>query len=156
MKKLLLFTALVLSGLVSGSAQSPEWRKKEYNVEKSGLAIEGYDPVAYFSSHKAVEGKEDINTVYKGITYRFSTSQNRDLFLSQPAKYEPQYGGWCAYAMGTSGEKVEVDPETFKVVDGKLYLFYNKYFNNTLKSWNKAEAQLKAKADQSWSKYNRQ
>ncbi len=67
--------------------------------------------------------------------------------------YEPQYGGWCAYAMGNSGEKVEVDPETYKIVDGKLYLFYNKYFTNTLKSWNKDEAKLKSKADESWKNF---
>ena len=60
--------------------------------------------------------------------------------------------GWCAYAMGAKGEKVEVDPETFKIVDGKLYLFYNKFFNNTLESWNKDEARLRSNADKNWSK----
>jgi hypothetical protein len=82
----------------------------------------------------------------------FPSAQNRDLFKADPARYKPQYGGWCAYAMGASGEKVEVDPETFKVLNGKLYLFYNKYFNNTLKSWNKDEPELKKKADANWMK----
>ena len=58
--------------------------------------------------------------------------------------------GWCAYAMGAKGEKVSIDPETFKIINGKLYLFYNSYFNNTLKSWNKNEPTLKAKADVNW------
>ena len=76
----------------------------------------------------------------------------KEEFKKNPAQYEPQYGGWCAYAMGDSGEKVSIDPETFKVLDGKLYLFYNKFFNNTLKSWNKDEAKLKKSADANWSK----
>ena len=63
-------------------------------------------------------------------------------FASNPAKYEPQYGGWCAYAMGHDGSKVEVDPETFKIINGKLFLFYNRFFNNTLKTWNQDESKL--------------
>jgi len=134
-------------------AQTTEIRKKQFNLEKAGLAIQGYDPVAYFTSHKALEGKKEISAVYNGTTYRFTTRQNRDEFTKNPARYEPQYGGWCAYAMGKQGEKVEVDPETFKIVDGKLYLFYNKYFNNTLKSWNQDETRLKGRADQNWARF---
>lgn len=74
------------------------------------------------------------------------------MFLKNPASYEPQYGGWCAYAMGANGEKVEINPETFKIVDGKLNLYYNAFFNNTLKSWNKDEGNLKKKADANWKK----
>ena len=128
-------------------------RTMQFNVGKSGLAIRGYDPVAYFVSSNAVEGRKDISTVYEGITYHFSSLKNRETFQADPAKYEPQYGGWCAYAMGSKGEKVEVDPETFKVTGGKLYLFYNKYFNNTLKRWNQDEGRLKASADKSWTKF---
>jgi hypothetical protein len=86
------------------------------------------------------------------VTYNFSIPVNREYFLKNPLKYEPQFGGWCAYAMGDSGEKVEINPQTFKIVDGKLYLFYNAYFNNTLKSWNKDEAGLKLKAENNWKK----
>jgi YHS domain-containing protein len=128
-------------------------RKQQFNVSKAGLAIDGYDPVAYFTKGQAIEGRKEIATVYGGITYRFASVENRNIFKSNPSKYEPQYGGWCAYAMGDAGEKVSVDPETFKVLNGKLYLFYNKFFNNTLKSWNKDEANLKAKADKNWSKF---
>ncbi len=124
-------------------------RSKHYNLEK-GIAIQGFDPVAYFSN-KAVKGKSYISESFQGVVYYFSTSENKKLFQSNPSKYEPQYGGWCAFAMGNSGEKVEIDPETFKILDGKLYLFYNAYFNNTLKSWNKDERNLKAKADKNWS-----
>ena len=74
------------------------------------------------------------------------------MFKASPAKYEPQYGGWCAYAMGATNEKVEIDPETFKIINGKLYLFYHSWTNNTLKTWNKDEGNLKPKADVNWTK----
>lgn len=153
MKNILILLFILSASVIRSSAQGQTVRKQQFNIEKSGLAIEGYDPVAYFNGNKPVEGKKDITATYEGITYRFASTQNRDEFNKNPSKYEPQYGGWCAYAMGAKGEKVEVDPETFKIVNGKLYLFYNKYFNNTLKSWNKDEARLKASADQSWKKF---
>lgn len=133
-------------------AQSGDLREKEYNIERSGLALEGYDPVSYFTTGEARKGRNEISLTRYGAVYRFATTQNRDLFRAHPEKYEPEYGGWCAYAMGAKGEKVEVDPETFKIVDGKLYLFYNKFFNNTLESWNKDEARLRSNADKNWSK----
>jgi YHS domain-containing protein len=126
-------------------------RKKHFNLEK-GLAIQGYDLIAYFTSNKAIKGKANFSVTYQGVIYYFSSENNKKQFLTNPIKYEPQYGGWCAFAMGDSGEKVEVDPETFKILDGKLYLFYNAYFNNTLKSWNKDEKNLKGNADKNWLK----
>lgn len=132
------------------SAQPEKLRKTHFNLENT-LAIDGYDPVAYFNKSKALEGKKEFALTYLGIPYYFSSSENRDLFNSNPGKYEPQYGGWCAFAMGNSGEKVEVNPETFKVLNGKLYLFYNKFFNNTLNSWNKNEGGLTMQADEHWS-----
>ena len=127
-------------------------RKKEYNLGKNGLAIEGYDPVAYFKQNKAVKGSSSNSVVHQGVTYYFSSAENKEEFKKNPAKYEPQYGGWCAYAMGKDGSKVEIDPETFKIVDGKLFLFYNRFFNNTLKSWNKDERNLHTNADANWKK----
>lgn len=121
---------------------------KHDNLEK-GLAIQGYDPVAYFSN-KAVKGDNKLSATYQGAVYYFSTIANKKSFESNPLKYEPQYGGWCAFAMGDYGKKVEINPQTFKILDGKLYLFYNAYFNNTLKSWNKEEESLKEKADENW------
>ena len=134
------------------SAQSEDQRKKHFNVE-NGIANNGYDPVAYFKSSKAVKGKKELALKHLGIIYYFSSEQNKNDFKSSPDKYEPQYGGWCAYAMGAKGEKVEIDPATFKILNGKLYLFYNKYFTNTLTDWNKDESNLKSKADQNWKKF---
>lgn len=138
--------------IISNSqAQTETERKTHFNLEKN-VAIKGYDPVGYIASNKAIEGKKEFSSLYKGIIYFFATKENQEFFKANPALYEPAYGGWCAYAMGNSGEKVEVDPETFKVIQGRTYLFYNFYFNNTLKTWNKSEATLKSKADNNWAK----
>jgi len=144
------FFSILLSLLAGQSLFAQE--HGPHNLNKAGVAIDGYDPVAYFIQSKAVEGKKQWTITIDGVSYLFSNQQNAFLFKADPSKYQPQYGGWCAYAMGASGEKVEVDPETFKIIDGKLYLFYNKYFNNTLKSWNKDEVNLKQKADANWRK----
>ncbi|MDX6182080.1 YHS domain-containing (seleno)protein [Flavobacterium sp. Fl-77] len=152
MKKLLVFVWFFIS--VATFAQNDSKRISQYNLEKK-VAIQGYDPVAYFKQAKAIKGKKEVSVSYQGVIYQFSSSENKDTFLKNPSKYEPQYGGWCAYALGSSGEKVEINPETFKIIDGKLYLFYNAYFNNTLKIWNKDETSLKLKADSNWKKiYN--
>lgn len=145
---LILFVAFIS---VTAFGQTVAKRTKEFNLE-SKTAIQGYDPVAYFTQKKAVKGKSTINTTYEGVVYNFSSQANKDLFLKNPSGYEPQYGGWCAYAMGANGEKVEINPETFKIVEGKLNLYYNAFFNNTLKSWNKDEVNLKKKADANWKK----
>jgi YHS domain-containing protein len=126
-------------------------RKKHFNLE-NGIAIKGYDPVAYFTQNKAVKGKKDLAISHQGIVYYFASADNKEAFNTTPFKFEPEYGGWCAYAMGNSGEKVSIDPETFKIVNGKLYLFYNRYFTNTLKDWNKNEPILKKNADLNWPK----
>jgi YHS domain-containing protein len=151
--KTVFVSLIILSAFATHSNAQDETllRRKNFNLEK-GIAIEGYDPVAYFKQNKAVKGSTEFSATYQGIIYNFSSADNKNTFLKNPSAYEPQYGGWCAYAMGSNGNKVEVDPGTFKIINNKLYLFYNKYFNNTLKSWNKDEANLKAKADINWQK----
>ncbi|TAE70823.1 MAG: YHS domain protein [Bacteroidetes bacterium] len=126
-------------------------RANHFNVSKR-IAIYGYDPVAYFTEKKAVKGKKEFAVNADNVVYYCSSAKNQDLLIKNYKKYEPQYGGWCAYAMGKSAEKVEIDPSTFKIIDGKLYLFYNAYFTNTLTSWNKDETNLKNKADKNWGK----
>ena len=146
--KTLIFAIVVSTVSLHLSAQ-PALRSKQFNLEQ-GIAIQGYDPVAYFTKGMAVKGRKEFSFVTEGVTYYLSSAANKELFSKNPKAYEPQYGGWCAYAMGATGEKVEIDPETFKVANGKLYLFYNSLFNNTLPKWNKEEGTLKAKADKSW------
>jgi len=130
------------------AGQSEDVRKNNYNLKK-GIALEGYDPVSYFNG-KPLEGESDIEFMHKGVTYLFASQSNLNKFKSSPEKYEPAYGGWCAYAMGDSGEKVKIDPETFKILDGKVYLFYNFWGNNTLTDWNKNERKLKSMGDANW------
>lgn len=132
-------------------AQQPQIRQKEFNV-KDNVALQGYDPVSYFSGEPTA-GTSSIRFTYKGIIYQFTNTNNLNMFKAAPDKYEPAYGGWCAYAMGESGEKVKVDPETFKIINGKVYLFYNFWGNNTLKDWNEKESQLKLAADRNWKKF---
>lgn len=129
-------------------AQPVAGRQKHFNLKK-GLAIQGYDPVSYFKG-KPVEGSEKFQTTYQGVVYWFSNASNLNQFNANPASFEPVYGGWCAYAMGETGEKVKVDPETYKIINGRLYLFYNFWGNNTLDSWNKNEPSLKEKGDKNW------
>ena len=150
-----IITALLLISIAfAGFAQgTPAAKKlKEYNLNNK-LAIEGYDPVAYFKQGKAVKGKKQFAvTSPEGIMYYCSSAANQQALSQNLVAFEPQYGGWCAYAMGAMGDKVEVDPETFKIINGKLYLYYNAFFNNTLNSWNKDETNLKKKADANWNK----
>ncbi|WP_080055790.1 YHS domain-containing (seleno)protein [Spirosoma aerolatum] len=150
----LLFITLFFTYWTPASAQtnSVAARKQQFNLE-NGLAIQGYDAVAYFTQNKAVKGSAANSYTYKNVTYRFATPANLKAFQENPDRYEPQYGGWCAYAMGATGEKVEIDPETFKVKDGKLYLFYHSFINNTLPKWNKDEVNLHKKADANWGKF---
>jgi YHS domain-containing protein len=149
-KKYILAVVMIAVGTIA-CAQAG-LRKSTYNLGSNSLAISGYDPVTYFATGGPVKGNKETALVQDGVTYYFSSDDNRKTFAANPAKYEPQYGGWCAYAMGYDGSKVEVDPKTFKILDGKLYLFYNKRLTNTLKSWNKTESKLKPDADINWNK----
>ncbi len=153
MKTLAFFIITLFTFSFSAQAQTnPDVRKKQFNLE-DGVAIKGYDPVAYFTQNKAVKGQTANKVAYKNITYYFATPANAEAFQKMPEKYEPAYGGWCAYAMGATGEKVEIDPATFEVRQGRLYLFYHTFFNNTLPKWQKDEPNLQKKADQSWTKF---
>jgi YHS domain-containing protein len=146
-----LFTVFFALCSIFVFAQDGALRKKHFNLD-DGLALSGYDAVAYINQSKALKGNRNFSVTHDGITYYFATAANKEAFSKDPARYEPAFGGWCAYAMGSNGEKVSVDPKTFKIVDGKLNLFYNKFFNNTLEDWNKDESSLKKKADMNWQK----
>jgi len=141
---------LTLALLLVTSIALAQTQVKDFNLKKQ-VALDGYDPVSYFDN-KPEEGEAEIKATHNGVIYYFINQQNLSKFKANPSKYEPAYGGWCAYAMGETGEKVKVDQETFKIIDGKLYLFYNFWGNNTLTDWNKNEKTLKTKAEQNWKK----
>ena len=116
------FTITAIFALLASTtmfAQAPPARQKHFNL-KDGLAIQGYDPVAFFKQNKAVKISRDIAVVNQGTTYYFSSPENKEEVKKNTQKYEPEYGGWCAYAMGASGEKVNIDPADFKIVNNKL------------------------------------
>jgi len=127
------------------------WSQTDYFAKK-GVAIKGYDVTEYFNN-KALKGTEKFSSKYDGTVFHFVSNENKEKFEAAPEQFVPQYGGYCAYAVGLKEKKVSIDPETFEIRDGKLYLFYNKFGTNTLDLWNEQNPEeLKAKADAYWSK----
>ena len=92
--------------------------------EQNGVAIDGYDPVAYFDEQRPVKGVPEFRTEFRGSTFQFRSAAHRDAFDANPTKYAPHYGGYCAYGMA-KGYKAKIDPEAFSVVHGTLYLNYS-------------------------------
>ncbi len=120
--------------------------KSLLNLDKNGVAIQGYDPVAFFTDGKPVKGKEEFPARSKGATYYLASKEHRDAFKHDPAKYEPSFGGYCAY--GVSREKLaEIDVEAFQIVDGRLLLQYSKGVRD---NFNKDQKGNLAKADANW------
>jgi YHS domain-containing protein len=116
------------------------------NLDKTGVAIQGYDPVAFFTDQKPVKGKADFASRQDGATYLFSSKENKELFEKEPAKYEPVFGGYCAY--GVSRNKlVEIDVDAFQIVDGRLLLQYSEGVRN---DFNKDTQGNLAKANANW------
>jgi YHS domain-containing protein len=115
----LAFTPLVSAGPALAD-KAPIWTSFGSNV-----AIRGYDPVAYFTVGRPVEGSASFKATYQGAEFRFANAANRAAFVANPARYAPQYGGYCAWAVG-HGYTAGIDPEAWAIVDGKLYLNYNR------------------------------
>ncbi len=113
---------------------------------ENSIAIKGTDPVAYFREGKPVRGSNEFTYQWMNATWKFASAQNRDLFASNPEKYAPQYGGFCAWAV-SQGNTAPIDPNAWKIVDGKLYLNYNKSVQRT---WEKDIPGNIAKADRNW------
>ena len=122
------------------------------NVPSTGLALEGYCPVAYFAVNKPVRGKSEYASTYKDVTYYFVNGDAKDAFDDDPEKYVPAYGGWCAFGMSVE-DKFPVDPTNFKIVDGKLMVFLRNVNVDALELWNDGdEKRLIKKADAHWNK----
>jgi YHS domain-containing protein len=144
----LLVLVLLGVGLV-GWSQRP---LPPYLLDADQVALSGYDPVSYFpeGGSDPSPGQPSLSASHEGRVYRFESEENRRRFLAQPARYEPQYGGWCAYAVA-HGYKYEVDPESFLVVDGRLLLFYRGAMGDAKAEFEREGAQQGvAQADQNW------
>jgi YHS domain-containing protein len=101
-------------------AQAVMTNPAELNTDATGLVIRGYDPVAYFTQGRPIPGRSDLSVEYEGGKYLFASPANRDMFRENPEKYMPQYGGFCAYGIAIA-KKFDIDPSSWRIVDGKLY-----------------------------------
>jgi YHS domain-containing protein len=120
------------------------------NQMQAGQALKGYDAVAYFSG-TATAGRENLTVERGGGTYRFATSQNRDAFQRDPARYEPHYGGFCAWGVA-NGKLFDIDPVAgWEVRDGKLFVFFNAA---VMGMWRADRATLFGRAEQNWPRLN--
>jgi len=116
------------------------------NVDQRGLALEGYDPVAFFTDGKAVRGQAGLTATYQGAEYRFASAGHRDLFAADPAKYAPQFGGFCAYGVAHD-HAVSVEIDTWQILDGRLILNYDQ---SVRKKFDADRAGNLRKADANW------
>jgi YHS domain-containing protein len=113
---------------------------------KRGVAVKGYDVVAYFTDSKPMKGDKQYTAEHEGVTWRFANAENRDKFTADPEKYVPQYGGYCAFGVA-KGATYNIDPDAWKIVDGKLYLNYN---TSVQKDWQKDIPGFIATANKNW------
>lgn len=140
MKKL--FLVLLLIAAVPAMAQT----KKLINLDKNGMAIMGYDPVAFFTLNKPVKGKPEFESKYNGARYLFASAEDKATFDANPANYEPQFGGFCAYGV-SEGHTAPIKVEAFQIVNGRLLMQYDL---DVLKEFQKDTRGRLKKADENW------
>lgn len=116
------------------------------NTTPDGVAIKGYDPVAYFTQNKPVQGSAEFEYPWNGAKWRFASREHRELFRADPEKYAPRYGGYCAYAV-SQGKTADIDPDAWTVLEGRLYLNLDK---DVQKLWKKDMKEYIHKADENW------
>ncbi len=145
MKSLLTSLLLIVTITFSATAQEQSYT----NVDDNFVGLGGYDPVSYFTQDRPTKGNEDYKAEHEGATYHFASQSNLETFISDPAKYAPAYGGYCAYAMG-KGYLADANPQTYKIKDGKLLVFFNNFVVNTLNRWNRDEDNLYSTAEANW------
>jgi hypothetical protein len=120
--------------------------KAAINVDARELAVKGFDVVAYATDAAAVRGRPEFEHRWNGVVWRFASAAHRDQFEREPARYAPQFGGYCAWAV-SRGYTADIDPEAWKIVDGKLYLNYSK---RVQKMWEEDVAANISKAVANW------
>jgi YHS domain-containing protein len=145
--KKMILAVVLLMGINTVYAQS-------VNSNKDGVANNGYDLVNYFTSNIAERGTKDFSTTHNDATYYFKNVENLNTFKASPSKYLPQFDGYCSFAVAKMNKKVSVDPNTFRIDDGKLYLFYNDFWEgkpfNTIVPWLNNESEMEKMALTNW------
>jgi YHS domain-containing protein len=139
-RRFLLAFGIALLPALAGSPADP------VNKNGSGVAIKGYDPVAYFTDSKPVKGSPNFTHQWNGATWQFASAEHRDEFAKSPEKYAPQYGGYCAYGVSQK-HTAPIDPEAWTVLDGKLYLNYSQ---GVKKTWSQDIPKYLQEADKNW------
>lgn len=142
MKSFILITLLMTSMALRADHSS--------NVDADGVMLSGFNAVSYFESDAPTKGSQEFKVKLKDEVYLFATKANQEKFKSNPEKYKPLYGGWCAYAVADSKSKVEADPKSFVIQDGKLLLFYNGFWGDTKAKWSKEPDDFYKKANLNW------
>lgn len=142
MKRPMILSLLVATLLATSLVAAP------VNTNWRGLAIKGFDPVAYFTDSKPVEGSAGFTFEWEGAKWRFASAEHRDTFAKDPEKYAPQFGGYCAWAV-SQGYTADIDPEAWKIVGAKLYLNYSP---KVQEKWAEDVPGNIAKAEANWPK----
>ncbi|MCB0366238.1 MAG: hypothetical protein H6624_08085 [Bdellovibrionaceae bacterium] len=126
MKALLSLSFLFLGWTTSAGASEiqPDRNVAEYNLGTAALGLKGFDPVSYFAEggNQPLQGSPELSASHDGVQYFFATEENRELFVANPLKYEPTYGGWCAWAMA-NGSRVDIDPTIYTINGNRLHFF---------------------------------
>jgi len=129
-----------LMGSVAANADSG------WNESVHGVAIKGYDPVAYFTEGRAIKGNSEYFYIWNDARWHFATAEHRDLFAENPDRYAPKFKGYCAYGV-SMGQLAAADPEQWTIVDGKLYMNYNRELRDR---WRRDKTNLIPKAEENW------
>ncbi len=146
MKYIVLSITLIALSLTAAQAQAQEGPVNS----KKNIANYGYDVVSYWTG-KPVKGTDQHTHSHRGVKYYFSSVENQEKFKLSPEKFVPEFGGFCAYAMAKSGDKVPVNPQTYEIRDQRLLLFYNRAINNTLNKWKEeGPEKLLEQVDENW------
>jgi hypothetical protein len=143
----MLKVVLLIAGLMTAAPSAAE-SVAPVNADANGLALKGYDPVAYFTDRRAVPGLPALQHAWNGATWRFATPANRDLFAKDPEKYAPQFGGYCAWAVSRN-YTADVDPDAYEIVSGKLYLNYSRFVQLR---WRQRREENIRKGEENWPK----
>lgn len=159
MRKTLLITSLLILPFASLAEQAASAHSihERFDTLGMGVALGGFDPVSYFpeGSSKPKKGFVQRDHKHNGVTYRFASDANRERFRANPEKYLPAYNGWCAWAMAELKAKVDIEPTSYKIYGGTLYVFYDHANLNTRELWAKDPKGMIARANMHWKHHSK-